>query len=369
MAQKKYSSFLQKLLLKNHGASLVETIIAVGIIAIVAASVASFISVTNRQVTSAAEKIHRTSLLSTISGALKRPDSCLRNLATINLGATPQYFVTTLNEYDEAGVVVGTIVPALNTNINPQSRIRATQMRVTGPNASGNPALVSTVGSVLTYSGNLVVNLSIDASVITLRPIIIPALTIKTNPAGVIQSCETETLSTSVAICASLGMTWDNVNTVCIPNPERACAAMGGAYNSATLKCRIRPATTMTCPPGHAVNRITAGVPVCEPIATGIWSNFSGCSASCGVGTQTRSCLIGTCTGPATQGCVYYYPPVMSCGFHLVDKIGDPPFTCGGGGGDMIFCSSTTCPPAGSRFMWSLECEGMYHGGSNGPQW
>ena len=147
--------------------------------------------------------------------------------------------------------------------------------------------------------------------------------------------------------------------------------AIDRLYNAtaSTNKCKIKPALTMTCLQGAAVNRIVAGVPICEPIVTGVWGPFGACPTTCGSAIQTRTCLIGSCSGPATQTCAYYSPPVMSCGFHLVDRIGDPPGTCGGGGGDMIFCSSTTCPPAGVRFSWSSGCDGRYHGSSSGPSW
>lgn len=357
---------LNRRILSNRGFSLLETIVAIVVSAILFGGLTAYIAGSLKRVARTSQKVNVVSLQSAVAAAMQIPDSCFNNLVTINLGATPNFNLTSLKDFDESGTAISTIISALNTELSTTVPLKVTSIRMTGPGAVGNPVMLSTVGSERNYLSDLVITLAPHEGVI-FKPIVVPSILLVTNLAGTLLTCYFEQTGSSAATCSTLGLVWDNVNSVCVPKPDRSCASMGGVYNILTSKCEITPNLTMTCPANEAVNRIVNGVPTCEPVSGGIWSDFGGCVAACGAGTQTRSCLVGTCVGPATQGCVYYSPPVMTCGFTLVDKIGDPPLTCGGGGGDFILCSATSCPPAGSRGWWNPQCDYMYTGGSSGP--
>ncbi len=348
------------------GLSLIETIVAILAGSVAFGALTAFILSSLREVNRSSQKANVVSLQFSLANTFKNSNSCTLNLATLNLGATPIYNVTTLKDFDDLGAVVSTIIPALNVEIYPASGIKATSIQAKGPGASGNPVYFSTVSGQKKYLSDLVVALAnIDG--MPVRPIIVPSVLITTDLAGNFVSCQTEQLASSAATCGTLGLLWDNVNRVCVPKPDRSCAAMGGVYNLVSLKCEVTPKTNLTCVAGEAINRIDNGVPKCENIPAGIWDDYGGCSASCGAGTMTRACLAGTCSGGTTAPCSYFTSPYMSCDFTLVDKIGDPPGTCGGGGGGIYLCSTNVCPAAGTRSWWAPTCDMMYLGTGSGP--
>lgn len=341
----------------KSGFSLIETLVSSGIIGIIAIAIGVFVYNTGRHVSYAKLKVDHGTLQSAVELSFRNSNTCVRNLSAINLVSAPQYFFSSLKDYKEDGTVAGTIVPSLSTAVLGNPKLKVSTMNVTGPNATGTPTLIA----ANTYLAEVIVTLDNSDPAANLRSISIPSLILKTNAGGGIVSCSSEQLGSSGTTCASLGMQWDAVNTVCVPSPARACSKIGGTWNAMTSQCELTPDITMTCPPGEAVNRFENGVPKCEPIVSGIWGPFPAtCPAFCGTATITRTCLVGTCNGPATSTCTYYTPPTVNCGYTLVDRSGDPPGTCGGGGGEMIFCSATVCPPTGTRQIWSMTCDLRY---------
>lgn len=347
------------------GFSLVEMMVAVGMLSIVSLGIATIASSTSKQITQSSDKADRNSLQNSISSVLQRPESCARNLNGIRLGTVPNVNFTTIRDYDESGTVIATLVPGLNTPIFVGSNLRVSEMRVTGPGGSGSPVLISSAGSVRTYLADVQVKFVTRTDTGSLKPIIVPSLLLNTNPGGNLQSCQSGPAASPSTTCTSLGLVWDSARGVCVPRPERTCEQLGGTFDAGTGKCSMTPELTMTCPAGEAVNRFVDGVPVCEPIVSGIWSPWSPaiCPTSCGTAPITRTCLVGTCSGSTTSTCSNFEEPVRFCNYRLIQS-GAPylPGSCGGGGGSDIFCSGAICPAPGSRqtYWFNPACTKEY---------
>ncbi len=296
----------------KSGFSLLEFIITLGITSMLGLVISSLVGNLFKHAGTISIKLDRVTLSNQIISVLKKTVACKANLAanTVNIGATPSLTLTTIRDYDEAGTANTNIIPGLNVPIYPRSALQVSSIRFTGPTGVGIPALVKTEDTSLTYLGNLRISFVPIPGEVSIRPLVIPSVKIKTDLTGVTQNCALEKAVNLLKTCEDvLGLTKDIVTGNCVVATPSAkaglCQSLGGLETASPWSCQLptiqnglncKTATNTT----DVVVGYTDGTPNClTPVAKEVWSGWGPCSA----GTKTRICLIGICAGSTTATC------------------------------------------------------------------
>lgn len=212
------------------GFSLVEVLVALGMISIVSMSVASFFTNQLQSQTKLAQKYEILALRDSIGATLMDPATCKCQLASVVLtsaGVSGAPSKLQLNCSSTATVLVeaGKKVPGSQTNLE----VSTIALQPEGTVTLGARAKL-----------NLIVNFKFDPKIGQLRPLTIPKI-VTTSVAGAVTGCEADT--TTIATI---------------------CPAMGGTYDLASGTCALSPVTNFSCPPGTVITGFTDGVPQCS---------------------------------------------------------------------------------------------------------
>jgi len=292
-----------------NGFSLIETLVVIGLLSIIGFALTTYVLNVSTQVSGILVKLDRLGLQNQIETNLRKANACAAILTSngINLGTTPQLNLTVLKEYADNGAEIGPLIPGLNIPIYPGAKVKVESMRLTGPTGTGSPVLIRTEATSRTYISNLRITFQASPGDALLRPMVFPSLLIKTNSLGVSQTCALEKAINPTELCEQyLGQHMDTATGTCLPTTFPAqkalCANLGAEFTSGPWTCIMQHNLyDFTCPsPDEVITGFNDGVPICnkgEP--TGIWSDWGSCVS----GTQTRTCLIGTCPGPSSKPC------------------------------------------------------------------
>ena len=254
--------------LSNRGFSLVEVLVATGIVSIVSLGIASLYNTMNRQSVYMDTKLDRQSLQRSIETMLSRPASCAVNLSP-GLGATPSHSLTVLNQTDDSGTVINSIIPALNSPIFAGSKLSVSQIQITGSDGTGTPSLLTTTAAEKVYLAGIKVtfNEPVGGGVV-LKPLVIPSVSISTNLSDVFQSCQVASTSSPAATCNQLGLFWNETDQECLPSANRACELLGGIMIAG--KCIPSTMVNFGCPVGQTISGFSAtGTPECAVTGSG----------------------------------------------------------------------------------------------------
>lgn len=259
-----------RLNIKNnrHGFSLVEVMVAMGMLGVFSAGLYAVMSTMNSQYKLTNLRSDRDFLRNQVESILSQPHSCALNFSAINLGLTPQLSITSLRQFNDLGTPIASAVGSLDTVINASSELKVTQMKLVTPGAvSGSPLLVSSDGSVSTYTADFVISLKSPDKMLPLKAIVVPGLVLRTDVAGTFQSCELRATASASALCGQLGQVWDSVHSECVPSLASACRVVGGTVSGS--RCIAMNVISKTCPSGKAITGFASdGEPVCTTIAS-----------------------------------------------------------------------------------------------------
>ena len=242
--------------LNNSGFSLIEVMIAVGIMAIMSLSTASLYNTMNTQSAYVDTKMDRQSLQAQIQNMLSRPASCRTNFAA-NFGFVPNYSVTALREYDDAGNYVASIVPSLNNPISPNSKVVVSQIEILGPGATGTPVLLGQTGMQKNYLADLRVSFATSVGGgVQMKPLIFSSISITKSLSDSFMGCQLVPAFPAATVCAQLGMDWDSGTSICTPTLASSCAKLGGTVVAGA--CVLANTQSTSCPSGQAVTGFSA---------------------------------------------------------------------------------------------------------------
>lgn len=252
----------------QHGFSLVEAMIALGMLGVFSSGLYAVMSTMNSQYKLTNLRSDREFLTNQVESILSQPHSCALNFNTINLGTTQQLNVTSVKQFDDSGTAISSAVGALNTEINASSQLKVLNMKLVAPGAtSGSPSLISSNGLVNTYSADFVITLKTPDNLVPLRPIIVPGIIVKTDMAGAFQSCELKATASASALCLQLGQQWDTDLGACVPTLEGACKVVGGTISGS--RCITSNVVNKACATGQAIIGFGSdGEPQCSSVVS-----------------------------------------------------------------------------------------------------
>lgn len=176
---------------RNRGFTLVEVMIAVGILGVVTLGISTLLVNMNQQFAFANLKTDSINLTMQAESALRGSSSCLGNMSASSIVVGTAETLTNLKLYNSSGVVVSDLVPALNTSLPGGSKLQVSSMRLTAPsNDAAGPVLISSTATSQNFSADLVITVTHTVQAMALKPLRISGLQLQTDLAGVVTSCK-----------------------------------------------------------------------------------------------------------------------------------------------------------------------------------
>ncbi|GEM_PF-2964200 len=288
----------------NKGIGLIGVLASISIVLFIASSVGFVMNTTMKNLQRSATKNDSNLLKLQIESVLQRGAACLynlKNLNNVNFGVAPKYNLTSLMQESSMGVYSTPLIPALSTPLAANSNLSVSSMNLTqqGSNAAPTPILVTSTTKL--FLTDLKISFQQILGMGQVKALTIAVMRIETDLAGEIIHCELIPPGDAADLCTDLGMTWDVAFRDCMGSPVQICAAVQGTLDGFGRCIAAGTIVNAVCAPGSFVRGMNMhGTTLCyTPDVNGIWSDWSTCTG----GTQTRTCLVGTCTGPTARSC------------------------------------------------------------------
>jgi len=176
---------------KSSGFSLVEVMVAAGILMILVMVISAVFVNANNEAAAIQLKLDYFNLENQLTVAFRHDSSCKNNLIQNAVDFPTNIFTLThVKNYDEGNAITGTIVPALNTPYPTGSRLSVTGMRLVNIQT-----LIANKEYVATVRVDVVHNLSATHQ---FKPILIEGIRVNLDGAGAIQGCVSQVKLTCV---------------------------------------------------------------------------------------------------------------------------------------------------------------------------